>query len=527
MTLTRAILGTLLLLLIISLLQTKSIATAAIASTTTPIKHIIIIFQENVSFDHYFGTYPDALNTGNGTKFISNPQTPAINGLNSALLTNNTNKYDNEIVNPYRIDPSILRTCDISHAYTVQQNETNGGLMDNFVSPSHPKSYGTEGLVCNPKEVMGYYDGNTVTALWNYAQHFAMSDNFFATTYGPSILGHINLISGNTHGAIIVNPRPPNETRTSDGDRIINGNLIGNKDPAYDDCSDPAYSLMAMQGKNIGDLLNVKNITWGWFSQGFIPSTKNTDGTWRCNSVYHLSKAGSNSSDYYPDVEPFQYYNSTANPHHLPPSAIDKIGYTDIANHQYNLSEFWKAAQSGNLPAVSFIKAGTYQQGHPVSSGPLDDQFFLVNTINKIQKLPQWNNTAVIITYDDSGGWYDHVMPPVLSQSNDKANDMLLGKSGLCGQPPEYAYKDRCGYGPRLPLLIISPYSKVNYVDHSITDQSSIIRFIEDNWSLGGIGNQSFDSLAGTLNNMFDFNIQGQNSNKLILDPNTGEVLQK
>ena len=104
----------------------------------------------------------------------------------------------------------------------------------------------------------------------------------------------------------------------------------------------------------MGDLLNAKNITWGWFSKGFIPSTKNTDETWICNSVYHLSKGGTNRSDYYPDVEPFQYFNSTANPHHLPPSSNDRIGYTDIANHQYNLSSFWIAGQSGHLPADKF-----------------------------------------------------------------------------------------------------------------------------------------------------------------------------
>ncbi len=157
----------------------------------------------------------------------------------------------------------------------------------------------------------------------------------------------------------------------------------------------------------------------------------------------------------------------------------------------------------------------------------MDEQFFLVNTVNKIQNLPQWNNTAIIITYDDSGGWYDHMMPPIISQSNDKVNDMILGKSGLsCGHAEKGSYNDCCGYGPRLPLLIISPYSKINYVNHPITDQSSIIRFIEDNWNLGRIGNHSFDSIAGTLNNMFNFNMRGQAGKKLILDPNTGGLNQ-
>ena len=195
------------------------------------------------------------------------------------------------------------------------------------------------------------------------------------------------------------------------------------------------------------------------------------------------------------------------------------IGHTDQANHQYDLSAFWNAATSGNLPAVSFIKAPTYQDGHPIDSDPPDEQNFLVNTVKCLQSLPEWNSTAIIITYDDSGGWYDHVLPPIVCQSSDPKSDSL-GNTGLCGLAPNGSYQDRCGYGPRLPLLVISPYSKTNLIDHSITDQSSILRFIEENWSLGRIGDQSFDSKAGSLTNMVDF--AARHANKLFLDPSTG-----
>jgi phospholipase C len=147
---------------------------------------------------------------------------------------------------------------------------------------------------------------------------------------------------------------------------------------------------------------------------------------------------------------------------------------------------------------------------------------FLVNTINRLQSLSDWNSTAIIITYDESGGWYDHVLPPIVNQSNDPANDGLLGNVGLCGHAPDSSYQDRCGYGPRLPLLIISPYAKANFIDHSITDQSSILRFIEDNWFLERIGDQSFDSKTGSLANMFDFHPTASHVNKLLLDPSTG-----
>lgn len=119
------------------------------------------------------------------------------------------------------------------------------------------------------------------------------------------------------------------------------------------------------------------------------------------------------------------------------------------------------------------------------------------------------------------GGWYDHVMSPIISQSNDPMNDGLLGPNLLCGHAPPSAYQDRCGYGARLPMLAISPYAKVNFVDHSVTDQSSVLRFIEDNWNLGRIGDQSFDAKAGSLLNMFNFTTSHYAKN-LFLDPYTG-----
>ena len=134
---------------------------------------------------------------------------------------------------------------------------------------------------------------------------------------------------------------------------------------------------------------------------------------------------------------------------------------------------------------------------------------------------------AIVITYDDSDGWYDHVLAPIVSKSNDAVNDSLLGPSGLCGTPAAGAFLDRCGYGPRLPFLVISPYAKANFVAHTVADQSSILRFIEDNWQLSQLGNQSFDALAGPITNMFDFDsnhFPPGLDRTLILDPTTGEA---
>jgi phospholipase C len=156
----------------------------------------------------------------------------------------------------------------------------------------------------------------------------------------------------------------------------------------------------------------------------------------------------------------------------------------------------------------------------PAISDPLDEQTFLVNTINTIMQSPFWSSTAIIIAYDDSDGWYDHQMGPIVMQS--AVSDDFLTGTGSCGSGTNAAFQGRCGYGPRLPLLVISPYSKVNYVDHTVTDQSSILRFIEDNWQTGRIGNNSSDAFAGSLLGMFNFTAAGAKA--LILDPATGKV---
>ena len=138
------------------------------------------------------------------------------------------------------------------------RKHTTGGLLNKFVG----NVYNSDSKSCNPIQVMGYYDGNTVTALWNYAQHFAMSDNFYTTNFGPSTPGHINLISGQTHGVI------PEDIK----DTVSNGTLIGDPDATFDDCS--VDQTIAFTGKNIGNLLNEKGVTWGWFQGGFKPTSR-------------------------------------------------------------------------------------------------------------------------------------------------------------------------------------------------------------------------------------------------------------
>jgi phospholipase C len=526
--------------------------------TTTPIRHVVVIFQENTSFDHYFGTYPTATNLAGETAFVPFAATPTVNGLAGnrpnvgvtapsvvgGLLTDNRNT-----VAPFRLDRINAVTCDQNHGYTAEQQAVDSGLLDHFALASGAGGTSVTGPGCTdakgndlPGYAMAYYDGNTVTALWNYAQYFAINDNSFGTTFGPSTPGAINLISGQTHGAV---PSPGGGGVVSDGNGGFT--LDGDADSALDDCGNPTSNVAMTDPKfahtNVGDLLNAQGITWGWFGGGFAPSTPAAAGARAVcgtTTIAHLFAPAppplNLSETQVPEVEyvahhtPFQYYTSTANPHHLPPSSTASIGFTDQANHQYDLSLFFTAVAAGNLPAVSFLKGTTAGDGHPTNSDPLTEQDFIVTTVNAIEQSPFWADTAIIIAWDDSDGWYDHVTGPIVNASASAADAFVGGKS--CGTPAAGAYAGRCGYGPRLPLLVISPWAKQNYVDHNLTDQTSVLLFIEQNWNLGFIdgpaappkGQGSFDRIAGQINGMFDFDARPR-AQTVILDPGNGLVV--
>ncbi len=561
--------------------------------TATPIKHVVVIFQENVSFDHYFGTYPNALNLSGETKFMASPRTPKVNSLATPLdvnhhfaplagvdlLNNNPNSNptnpaapNNSKINgmgasnPFRLSPSQALTADQGHNESPEESAYNNGRMDGFpafvgTSGPPPAGIGSKALV------MGYYDGNTVTALWNYAQHFALNDNNYTTQFGPSTPGAINLISGQANGFaatknVFVDPSNPTTlkfpTHEAFGDALKtldNITEIGDGDPLGDVCSNPAIDQITMAGKNIGDFLNEKNITWGSFMGGFDLTVVNANGTTGCLRQTNPTAPGTpafTSVDYIPHHAWFQYYASTSNPTHARPSSVQAIGHSliphtntpDPANHNYDINDFFATLKANNLPAVSFVKASAFEDGHAGYSDPLDEQHFMVRVINALQKSPEWSETAVIILYDDSDGWYDHQMPPIVNPSFNPAVDTLNGPA-VCNTSNGFQQDEpvsstplngnsgkpawgRCGYGTRMPLLVVSPFAKRNHVDHTLTDQTSVLRFIEDNW-LNGKRIQhggSFDTIAGPLNNMFDFDDRDErNPRKVVLDETTGAVV--
>ncbi len=503
---------------------------------TTPIQHVVIIFDENVSFDHYFATYPNAQNPPDEPHFTALPGTPAVNGLSGKLLTNNPNlspKNGPDAANPFRLDRTQALTADQSHSYGPEEQSFDNFAMDLFPSKTGraSKTPNTYPAVMNTKGlVMGYYDGNTVTALWNYAQHFAMSDNSYGSTFGPSTPGAINLISGQTNG-IVAKLNGPSNNELADGQGGFT--MIGDAEPLGDVCTGPARYQVTMGGKNIGDLLNEHKISWGWFEGGFDLTVTNPNGTTDCKRSTVSPVTGLAETDYVPHHQPFQYYATTKNPDHVRPKNVANIGKPgDPANHQYDTNDFFKALAAGNLPAVVFLKAPGYQDAHPGNSNPLDEQAFIVEAVNALEGSTFWNNTAVIVAYDDSDGWYDHQPTPVLNGSFSTVDALTApGACGKQGTTPQLPGPDskgapvngRCGPGVRTPLLVISPWAKPNYVDHTLTLQSSVLLFIEQNWKLGLLGGGSFDAISNPINSMFDFSGPApKNTTKLILSPESG-----
>jgi phospholipase C len=518
--------------------------------TATPIKHLVIIFNENRSFDHYFATYPNAGNPPGEIPFKPNPRTPKVNNLaNANLLVNNPNDTNSAngtgATDPFRLDRTQANTKSQNHAYTPEQQAYDNGKADLFPKFTGRGTAGGVGAFGTNGQVMGYFDGNTVTAFWNYAQNFAMSDNAYTDTYGPSTPGAVEVISGQNNGAQNI---VGSSSSIADGQGGLT--LIGDTDPAFDQCSSTTSTVL-MTSKNIGDLLNAERISWGGFMGGFDLTLTNSNGTTKCARSTFSSNVGGAITDYIPHHAWFQYYKSTANPTHARPSSIEGIGHTlemdgktaDPANHDYDLNDFYAAVKAGNFPAVSYIKMAAFQDGHPGNSDPLDEQVGNVDLINFLQQRPEWKDTAVVVTYDDSDGWYDHAYATPTNASYDPTADQVNGP-GQCGtgvanqvQPDGLDGKPvngRCGPGTRVPFLVISPFAKKNFVSHTRISQASVVRFIEDNWLRGQrLGGGSFDAGAGSIMEMFDFDRhhddfdrdRDDQANKLFLDPTAGTVV--
>ena len=317
--------------------------------------------------------------------------------------------------------------------------------------------------------VMGYFDGNTVTALWNYAQHFALSDNSFATMSGQSTRGALNLTAGDTYGVLcgpassvygdvpecgrpgVVDAHTPAPTNGQ------LGTFVDDTDPYWDVCStgQPA----ALTGRNIGDLLTAAGVTWGWFQGGF---TRAADGTCSTESSARSFRPRRRRSIPGPTRSAFRTTcrtttrSSTSRRRRIRCTCRRRRWPWWAGPTRPSISTISRGSgrrrEPGTCPPSRSSRRPPTRTGIPGNSNPLDEQTFLVTTLNRLQQLPEWRDMAVIIAADDSDGWYDHVMPPIVNQSSTPLDFQCGSRSDGPGA--------RCGYGPRLPLLVISPYAK-------------------------------------------------------------------
>lgn len=420
--------------------------------TTTPVQRIIIIYQENRSFDHYYGTFPGAngIMQADGVTLKS-----ALVGLqkNAAGVAYNTstNKMPASGVIPSGIPnqsfplatyyPSTVNTSDPTHSFDPMRNQagwTSGGPQMGPFNMDHWVSAGNTGPL-----VLGYFTQADIPRYWALAQQYTLADNYFQAPWGPSQLNYQYLIAG----------RP---IRTSTG---LLDQVNGSGRPAQTQ-------------KNIGDLLNTAGVSWAWYVGPDDEGTSSFDGG------------------------PFAYFSVSLN----------DANYR--ANHYRKYSRFLTDIANGTLPSVCFVQ--TFNNSEHAGSGgnPVwTCQNFVGDLVNSLISSSAWPTSAIFITYDECGGWWDHVSPAQYVDTID--GNVYDGTTHGDGK-----FYPVLGDGPRVPLLVISPFAKRSNIAHGHYDSCSLTRFIEDNWNLGrlnqGTADLLRDSQVATLNSGCDlFNFPG------------------
>jgi phospholipase C len=365
-------------------------AAAAARTPTTPIRHIVVLMQENHSFDNYFGTYPGADGPPPGTCLPRSLDDPALG-----------------CVRPRHVGGTAVLGLSSDPALFLRQYR--GGRMDGFAS-AYRAGRGLGGLP-NP---LGYYDDRDLPFAWNLAGSYVLFDRFFSSARGGSAWNHMFAITGTP------------------------GNYSADALPAggYRDTT------------TIFDRLEHAGVTWRFYVKDYDPT----------NTIAHPA-LGDRASQLL----------------QVPLLAMPRFVHSrKLASRIGDVQEFYRDAQAGHLPAVSYIAPGGVSE-HPPGK-LIAGQTFVRTVVDELMRSPEWSSTAFVLTYDSWGGWYDHVPPPSV---------------------------DRYGYGFRVPALLVSPYAKHGAIDHETLDFTSILRFIEDNWRLAPMAAR--DARANSIASAFDF----------------------
>ena len=460
------------------------------------IQHIVVIYAENRSFDNLYGLFPGANGIANATPEqytqVDNdgkvlPHLPPVwkgKDADPAFPKDLPNR-------PFRIDaapinlPLSVATRDLVHKFYQNQEQINDGRLDRYVAASD-----AGGLA------MGYYDGSQLP-LWKWAQEYTLADNFFTGAFGGSYLNHFWLVCACTpedrdaaanlraqldgrflkrkpeSPASVLNGPP---VFTLDGDVTSDGWSVNTMQPPYQPSriapskggdprlADPSkHPLPPQSARTIGDTLSAKRISWAWYAGAWDLALR--DGMQDPAAPRKIIYTNANGAPYFvAHHQPFNYFARFA------------PGTADRSVHIKDYTELAASIGRGELPQVAFYKPQGSLNEHAGYTDVLSGDTHIAELIASIKASPLWSSTAIIVTYDENGGFWDHVKPPA---------------------------GDRWGPGPRIPALIISPYAKRHYVDHKQYDTTSILKFITRRFALEPL--PGVRPQMGDLTSAFDF----------------------
>jgi len=448
------------------------------AAMTTPLKHIIFIVQENHSFDNYFGTYPGANGLNNAPSccpmasgailspfhlttsdvWIQGDELPP--GVSDEdeipdpfvpSVSTNLSTDSSSSVSPFHVTSGI--NPKLGHSWANMHTSYDNGKMDGFVMAQANSP--------NASMAMGYYDRTNLPYYWDYANNYVLADNFFSSEMGPSAPNHIYIVSG-TNGPI-ANPNPNYAS-------WINPSGYWFDNPPVNAGTNLTFYGLSLSWATLAQMLQTNGISWSWY-----------DGT-----IVNGNPAPAMPT-YWNPLPLFTYFQQNQ---------------TVTQEHLKNTANFYSDIQNGNLPSVSWIMpgGGFIPSGIPPNCGPgdmsehppgrLDCGMDYVSTlVNAVMNSKYWQDTAIIITWDDSGGFYDHVAPPQI---------------------------DSYGLGFRVPTIVVSPFAKHGYIDPTEYEFASMLRLVEDNFGLHPLTTR--DAQASDMMNSFNFN---QPPQPPLLEPST------
>jgi len=451
----------------------------AVQRVLNKVTNVVILYAENRSFDHLYGLFPGANGITQATpdtyRQVDRDGTilPSLPPVWKSDGTPDLNYPTNLPNQPFRIDqppvnlPLTTATRDLVHRFYQNQEQINGGKLNRYAAVSD-----AGGLV------MGYYDGS-VLPLWKLAQQYTLADNFFMGAFGGSLLNHFWLIcacpptfanapkslieSLDANGQLRRRSTSPASARKGPPQYLSNGSVtpdgyaVNTLQPPYQPSgippavageptrADPALNpLPPQEQKTIGDTLSAKNVSWAWYAGSWTAAV--VDGMQppsRPRQIINPPDGG--APNFQPHHQPFNYFKRFA------------PGTPDRADHLQDETAFLAAIESGTLPQVAFYKPQGNWNEHPGYTDVLSGDQHLAQIAEKILASPQGKTTVILITYDENGGFWDHVAPPKV---------------------------DRWGPGTRIPTLIVSPLVKKRNIDHTLLDTTSILKLITRKFDL-------------------------------------------